>query len=91
MSNNEFPSDYSSGEKNDTNIHTAPNENLSETSLSPTVPTQVTQHTTSTQLLTTETSKRELCPLVDGYSYTKHRMTQDVTQMSLKPIELRLE
>ena len=37
MSNSEFPSsNYSSGYENDNNIHAAPNENLSGTSLSPT-------------------------------------------------------
>ena len=81
MSHIEFPStDYSSGDKNASNIHITQNWNASETSSSLTVQTQITYPTTFTQLCITETSKGGLCLLVDGYTYTKHRVAQDFTQ-----------
>ena len=81
MSNIEFPfTDYSSGDENDTNILIAQNGNVSETGETSSSPTVQTQVTYPTQLFISETSKGGVCLLVDGYTYTKHRISQDVTQ-----------
>ena len=82
MSYNFPSSNYTSDDEYDVDFHTSPFHEISEsqTSFSPIVSTQFTHPTTSTQLLVTETSKGALCLQVDGYCYTKHRMTQDVTQ-----------
>ena len=82
MSYNFPSSNYTSDDEYDVDIHTSPFHEISEsqTSFSPIVSTQFTHPTTSSQLLVTETSKGGLCLQVDGYCYTKHRMTRDVTQ-----------
>lgn len=73
MSYNFPSSNYTSDDGYDVDIHTSP---FHETHCIH----SVSHPTIWTQLLATEASKGGLSLQVDGYCFTKHRMTQDITQ-----------